>query len=78
MFLTIAYDKIPLIKKESVMSERLKELLEQEAKEVDGQKKLTCSQAFKIAAELNIRPKQVGDACNEFNIKLHACQLGCF
>ncbi len=60
------------------MSEQLKEMLTKEAKDIDGKKKLTCSQAFKISADLDVSLKQIGQACNEMEIKIHACQLGCF
>jgi hypothetical protein len=43
---------------------------------VDG--RLPCAVAFKIAGELKVTPKQVGDAANRLNIKITSCQLGCF
>jgi hypothetical protein len=43
---------------------------------VDG--KLPCPSAFKIAKELKVSPKEVGDACNRLKIKIRSCQLGCF
>lgn len=43
---------------------------------VDG--RLPCAVAFKIARELKVPPKQVGDAANRLNIKITSCQLGCF
>jgi len=40
--------------------------------------KLPCGVAFKIAKRHGLAPKQVGDAANKLNIKIAACQLGCF
>ena len=40
--------------------------------------KLPCANAFGIAKKLNVKPKQVGDAANELDIKIASCQLGCF
>jgi hypothetical protein len=43
---------------------------------VDG--KLPCAVAFKIAKQLNISTKEVGEACNKLGVKISSCQLGCF
>jgi hypothetical protein len=43
---------------------------------VDG--KLPCSAAFKIAGEFKVSPKEIGEVCNRLNVKVCACQLGCF
>jgi len=43
---------------------------------VDG--KLPCAIAFKIAKELKVSPREVGQAANELSIKICSCQLGCF
>ncbi len=43
---------------------------------VDG--KLPCVVAFKIAEELKVGPRAVGDTANELSIKICNCQLGCF
>ena len=40
--------------------------------------KLPCPTAFKIAEQLNISNKEVGEACNKLNLKICSCQLGCF
>ena len=60
------------------MDEVLKEKILQKATKIDNIKKLSCSDAFKIASELNIPLKDIGDACNNLKIKIYACQLGCF
>ncbi|CEO87564.1 conserved hypothetical protein [Syntrophaceticus schinkii] len=33
---------------------------------------------MEIATSLGVEPKVVGEACNELNIKLYGCALGCF
>ena len=40
--------------------------------------RLPCVLAFKVGGELEINPKDVGDAANRLNIKISSCQLGCF
>lgn len=41
-------------------------------------KRLSCSEAFKIARDLDVPPAVVGRVCNELEIKITSCQLGCF
>lgn len=43
---------------------------------VDG--KLPCPIAFKIAKELKVSPREVGEAANKLAVKICSCQLGCF
>lgn len=40
--------------------------------------KLPCAVAFKIAGELKVSPRNVGDMANRIGIKISSCQLGCF
>ncbi len=40
--------------------------------------KLPCAGAFKIAKQLNVSTKEVGEVCNKLNLKISSCQLGCF
>jgi hypothetical protein len=40
--------------------------------------RLSCAAALKIAKDLGISPKEVGDYCNEHEVKIFNCQLGCF
>jgi hypothetical protein len=40
--------------------------------------KLPCPMAFKIAKELKIAPKKVGEASDKMGVKICHCQLGCF
>lgn len=43
---------------------------------VDG--KITCAAARKIAEDLGVPYKEVGQAANELGIRIKDCQLGCF
>ena len=56
------------------MSDKLDEKIK--ASLVDG--KLPCAAAFRIAGEFKITPREVGEACNRLQIRIRACQLGCF
>jgi len=40
--------------------------------------RLSCAAARKLAGELQVPPKEIGAACNDLNIKIHSCELGCF
>ena len=40
--------------------------------------KLPCVVAFKIAEELKVGPREVGDTANKLSIRICNCQLGCF
>jgi len=58
------------ITKNMSISETLK------VKAVEG--RISCSLARKIAEELGVPYKEVGDAANKLNIKIKNCELGCF
>lgn len=57
-----------------IMSAELEEKIKSSL--VNG--KLPCAVAFKIARELKVSPRQVGEAANKLAIKICNCQLGCF
>lgn len=40
--------------------------------------KFPCAAAFQLAREMNMTPKQIGEAANKLNIRITTCQLGCF
>ncbi len=40
--------------------------------------RLTCEQAHRLAKGLNVPLKEIGALCDELNIKISVCQLGCF
>ncbi|HUS71500.1 MAG TPA: hypothetical protein VMY06_00425 [Sedimentisphaerales bacterium] len=48
------------------------------AQDSDDRKKLTCTEAFEIARELNVEVAEIGRICNRQNIRICKCQLGCF
>ncbi len=48
------------------------------AQEIDGRKKLACAEAFKLAQELDVEAAEIGRICNQQNIRICKCQLGCF
>jgi hypothetical protein len=46
--------------------------------EADGRRTLTCAEAFELAKKLEIEIMEVGRICNQNNIRIRKCQLGCF
>lgn len=48
------------------------------SKETDGRRSLTCVEALRIAAELDVEAVQVGRICDQQEIRICSCQLGCF
>ena len=40
--------------------------------------KIPCAAAFRLAEELGISRKELGNLLNELKIKIIHCQLGCF
>jgi len=53
------------------------ELLEA-VKETAKDNRLSCTAARKLAQELNVPVKLIGQAADQLNIKIAACELGCF
>lgn len=56
------------------MKETLRKALVERAP--DG--KISCMEARQVAEEAGLEYSEVGKACDELKIKVHACQLGCF
>jgi len=48
------------------------------ASQVEGRKKLTCAEAFELARQFQTEIIEIGCICNQHNIKICKCQLGCF
>lgn len=48
------------------------------AKEKDGRRQLPCAEAFRLAAVHEGEIRRIGQICNENNIRITNCQLGCF
>ncbi|ACI20973.1 MULTISPECIES: molybdopterin-guanine dinucleotide biosynthesis protein B [Thermodesulfovibrio] len=67
---------------EEVMTEiekiQQKKLIEKLLREKSNDGKITCSEARKIAEELNVPYIEVGKMANELKIKIRKCELGCF
>jgi hypothetical protein len=40
--------------------------------------RLSCHDARALAEKLGVDYSQVGKACNELEVKVQACELGCF
>ena len=40
--------------------------------------RLACEKAHELSAALCISLQEIGAICNDLNIKISACQLGCF
>lgn len=60
------------------MDEKMKEKLTRRILEEAPEKKLTCQKAFAIVEQLGCRPAAIGQLCNELQVKICGCQLGCF
>ena len=44
----------------------------------DGRKQLTCAEAFELAKRYEAEIIEIGRICNQNNIRICKCQLGCF
>ena len=47
-------------------------------REPDGRKQLTCAEAFELAKKYEAEIIEIGRICNQNNIRICKCQLGCF
>jgi len=54
--------------------DRIEQLLRERS--ADG--RITCQSARQIAEELSVPYSEVGKTANALNIKIRACELGCF
>lgn len=52
--------------------------MEKNLKEKAGDGRIPCSVALRIAEDLKVNPRLVGEAANRLKIKIEHCQLGCF
>ncbi len=39
---------------------------------------ITCKEARHLAQELGVDPREVGEACDDAEVKISSCELGCF
>lgn len=58
--------------------DNMQEKLEQDVKASLVEGYLPCAVALKLAGELNIAPKQIGNTANRLSLRITKCQLGCF
>jgi hypothetical protein len=58
--------------------EELTRIVLDRSKEVNGRRILACAEALSLAAELGVEPRRIGQVCDQENIRLGSCQLGCF
>lgn len=47
-------------------------------RESEGKKRLACAEAFKLAEEFEVTIVEIGRICDQQNVKIRKCQLGCF
>ncbi len=43
-----------------------------------GTLRLSCGQAFELAKNFGVTPETIGAICNQHNVRIRSCQLGCF
>jgi len=60
------------------MSDGQKEQLLAEIRKLSQNGKIACRQCFDLARNADVSLKIIGDICNENDIRICACQLGCF
>jgi hypothetical protein len=56
----------------------MKDKIIEEIKKKATNNRLPCLVARKIAEELSVSYREVGEAADELNIKITSCELGCF
>jgi len=56
----------------------MKEQIKEEVLKIAKDGKLACPEAFALAKTKGFDLKKIGQVCNELNIRLVGCQLGCF
>ena len=55
-----------------------KETLIAAVTKASGDGRLTCEKAHELGKELDVSLEEIGAVCNELNIRIKDCQLGCF
>ncbi|NLC71775.1 MAG: hypothetical protein GX751_10510 [Desulfuromonadaceae bacterium] len=60
------------------ISKELIDAVKAASEEVAGKLTLACAAAFRIAEEQKVSLGTIGRICNENDIKIKSCQLGCF
>jgi len=54
------------------------EQIRQEIREVASDGKAACRPLLALAERLKLSPAKIGQLCNEMDIHICGCQLGCF
>lgn len=57
---------------------KLKEIIIKASHEENGRKRISCPDVFKLSSEHGIDLLEITRICNEENIRISQCQLGCF
>ncbi len=47
-------------------------------KELAPEGKITCTEARQVAVDFDLDSSEVGKICDEIEVKIYACELGCF
>jgi hypothetical protein len=55
-----------------------KEVLREAVRKAAVENRLTCERAHELGKELDVSLQEIGAVCNELNIRIKECQLGCF
>jgi len=63
-------------KKEKLIDAVLKSANDEQGS--DGRKRLSCAEAFKLAKKFRTEIIEIGRICNQHDIRICKCQLGCF
>ncbi|MEA3226053.1 MAG: hypothetical protein U9Q07_08890 [Planctomycetota bacterium] len=59
--------------------DKKEQLVEAVLRSADGDReKLTCAEAFELAEKFEAQVAEIGRICNQNNVKICKCQLGCF
>jgi hypothetical protein len=58
--------------------QKLTDAVLEQARQEDGEKRLTCADAFELAVKFGVEIIEIGRICNRNKIKIRKCQLGCF
>ena len=58
--------------------DKLRAVIEEAAVDSGGRKELACAKAFMLASEHGVAIGEIGRVCNEEDIRISNCQLGCF
>ena len=55
-----------------------KETLMEAVRKAARDGRLSCERAHELGKEHDVPLQEIGAVCNELNIRIKACQLGCF